>query len=148
VEFRRILLPTDLSEEGERPFAAIRALAQRYGTTVVLLHVVEDIAVAPSVETVVPAVHIPGVVEEMKRVRGALEERKKKLFAGIPVEVDVISSASVPRAIAQYAVEKGCDLIAVSTHGRSGFRRMIMGSVAEAVLRHARVPVLAFPRSE
>jgi nucleotide-binding universal stress UspA family protein len=39
-------------------------------------------------------------------------------------------------------------LIALSSHGRSGFRRLVMGSVAEAVLRHARVPVLVFPRQE
>ena len=148
MEFRRILLPTDLSEEGERAFHAVGELAARGDTSIVLLHVVEDIAVAPAGEAVAPAVHIPGVVEEMKRVRAMLEERKKRFGPKITVEVDVISAANVPRAIAQYAQEKKCDLVALSTHGRSGFRRMIMGSVAEAMLRHARVPVLVFPRSE
>jgi nucleotide-binding universal stress UspA family protein len=150
MEFRRILLPTDLSEEGERAFPALAELARRYGTSILLLHVVEDIAVAPAGEAAaaVPPVVIPGVPQEMKRVRAVLEERKKKLGSNIDVAVDVIAAASVPRAIAQHALEKGCDLIALSTHGRSGFRRMIMGSVAEAVLRHAKVPVLIFPRAE
>ena len=148
MEFRRILLPTDLSEEGERAFQTIGEIAKRTETSVVLLHVVEDIAVAPAGEAVAPAVHIPGVVEEMKRVRALLEERKKRFGPQVKVEVDVISASNVPRAIAQYALDKKCDLVALSTHGRSGFRRMIMGSVAEAMLRHARVPVLVFPRSE
>ena len=60
MEFRRILLPTDFSEEGERAFQTVGELAKRSGTTIVLLHVVEDIAVAPAGEAVAPAVHIPG----------------------------------------------------------------------------------------
>ena len=48
--------------------------------------------------------------------------------------------------LARYAESEGFDLVAVSTHGHSGFRRLIMGSVAEKILRHVHVPVLVFPR--
>ncbi len=60
----------------------------------------------------------------------------------------MIPAASIARAIAEYALEKGCSIIGLSTHGRTGFRRMVMGSIAEEVLRVARSPVLVFPRQD
>ncbi len=148
MQIHRILLPTDLSEEAERPFAAVSELAHRFGARIQLLHVVEDVAVGPSGDPLAPPIHIPGVAQEMKRAGAVLEQHKKKLGGGIDVSAEVISATSVPRAIASYATEHGFDLIALSTHGRSGFRRLIMGSVAETVLRHATVPVLVFTRQE
>lgn len=54
-------------------------------------------------------------------------------------------AGEVAVAIDSEADQRGCDLIVLSTHGRSGLRRLVLGSVAEAVLRHAHMPVLAIP---
>ncbi|HXI36431.1 MAG TPA: universal stress protein, partial [Burkholderiales bacterium] len=62
--------------------------------------------------------------------------------------VEVRVAPSVALAIVDEAAQLGCDLIALSSHGRSGFRRLVLGSVTEAVLRRARMPVLVFPRQE
>ena len=66
-----------------------------------------------------------------------------------PVLIDLEAEAApnVAEVVCDYADEHGYDLIALSSHGRSGFRRLILGSVAEAILRHAHVPVLVFPRN-
>ena len=148
MQIRRILLPTDLSEEGERALVPVVELARRYHAALQLLHVVEDIAVGTSGDPLAPPVHIPGALQEMKRASAVLEERRQRVGPGIDVSAQVISASSVPRAIAEHAAEHGFDLIALSSHGRSGFRRLIMGSVAETVLRHATAPVLIFPRQE
>jgi len=148
MRIQKILLPTDLSPEGERALTAVAELARRYQARVQLLHVVEDLAVVPVGEAMARPVPIPGAVQELERTRALLEERRRAFPAGVEAGAEAISAPNVAHAIADYAAQNGCDLIALSTHGRSGFRRLIMGSVAEAVLRRARVPVLLFPRQE
>jgi len=141
-----ILVPTDLSAEGERALGGALELARTYGGRVILLHVVEDMAVSPKDKGKAGGLHTPGAVQEGERTRKELEEKRRALPPGIDVTVDVRLAPSVPHAIVDYAVEKGCDLIALSTHGRTGFKRLIVGSVAEAVLRASPVPILAWPR--
>jgi nucleotide-binding universal stress UspA family protein len=148
LRIRKILVPTDLSPEGERALPHVLELARKLGAEVQLLHVVEDVATAPVGDVMARPVALPGTRQELKRARELLDERKKALPEAVQVGGEALSAPSVPRAIADYASRNGFDLIALSTHGRSGFRRMIMGSVAEAVLRHARTPVLVFPRQE
>ena len=148
MSFRKILLPTDLSKEGERALQAVTSLGRESGATVVLLHVIENVGVAPVGGTIPAPSYLPGTKQEIERARGLLAERKKKFPSGVELVTEVLVAPSVPHAIADYAAKNGCDLIALSSHGRTGFRRLVMGSVAEAVLRSARVPVLVFPRQE
>ena len=61
---------------------------------------------------------------------------------GIPVKTKVIASSSVASTILDYAEANGIELIAMSTHGRSGLGRWVYGSVADKVLQHAICPVL------
>lgn len=146
--FQKILLPTDLSTEGERAFPAVIELARALRSTVVLLHVVENVGAPPVGATFPRPSLLPGTAQELERARAHLAERKARFPAGMEVATEAIVAPSVPHAIADHALLRGCDVIALSTHGRTGFRRLVMGSVAEAVLRAARVPVLAFPRQE
>ena len=148
MRFQKILAPTDLSPESERAFAEVAELARRLGAGVVLLHVVENVGAAALGTPLTAPVLLPGTEEELARARALLLERKRRAFEGLEVELEVLVAPSVPRAIVDAAHAKGCDLIALSTHGRTGFRRLIVGSVAEAVLRASRVPVLAFPRQD
>jgi nucleotide-binding universal stress UspA family protein len=146
--FKKILLPTDLSAEGERAFQAVSELARALHSSVVLLHVVENAGAPPVGSTFPRPSLLPGTTQELERANKHMSERKARFPAGVEVTCAALVGPSVPHAIADYAVQQGCDAIALSTHGRTGFRRLVMGSVAEAVIRHARVPVLAFPRQE
>jgi len=148
MKLEKLLLTTDLSEEGERPYAAVAELARATGASITLLHVVEDVAVAPHGAPLAPPIHAPDIKRIVHEAETVLEDHAKRLGNGIPIDARVLTGPQVAQAIAEFASEGGYDLLAVSTHGRSGFRRMVMGSVAETLLRHTRTPVLVFPRHE
>lgn len=148
MKIQKVLLTTDLSDEAERPYAAVADLAKQLGAEVTLLHVVEDIMIAPHGAPLAPPLHSPDLPKQIEQARELLAEHADKLGAGVQVKSDVISATKVGDAIAEYAQDNGFDLLALSSHGRTGFRRMVMGSVAEMVLRHAKTPVLVFPRIE
>ncbi len=142
---KKLLLTTDLSGEALRALDGVREMAEGRAIAVTLLHVVPVIAVAPPGGPRAPIVRPTDLADEVKKARATLGELAKKL-PGLEVAVDVISAQDVAAAICSYAEEKGIDLIAMSTHGRTGFRRLVLGSVAEHVLRHSPVPVLVYPR--
>ncbi|MEQ1895079.1 MAG: universal stress protein [Planctomycetota bacterium] len=143
---QKILLPTDLSSEGERAFTDIDELARANQASIVLLHVIENAGAHPVGEKRSAPTLLAGTRQEIERVRALLGPRCKAFKAQATLEVVV--APSVSHAVCDYAAQNGISLIALSSHGRTGFRRLVMGSVAEAVLRNARVPVLVFPRQE
>jgi nucleotide-binding universal stress UspA family protein len=148
MQLARILLTTDLSEESLRAFSPLAALASTQGSAITLLNVVEDVPVIPHGAPFAPPLSAPGLQEEQDAARAWLERHRHALGHGIECDIQVIRARKVGEAVAEYAREFGFDLIAMSTHGRSGFRHLVLGSVTEAVLRHADRPVLVFPRSE
>lgn len=143
---QKILLPTDLSSEGERAFRPVDELARAHQAEVVLLHVVENAGAHPLPAQRSAPTLLAGTKEELGRVRELLESRRREFTARTRVEVVV--APSIAHAIADFAVQQGLSLIALSSHGRGGFRRLVMGSVAEAVIRQSKLPVLVFPRQE
>lgn len=148
MKFSHILLTTDLSDESLRAFGPAADLARENGAKLTLLHVVQDVQVAPHGAPLAPPVSAPDVGNLVDAARQRLEEQKALLGSGVEVDCAVSASPDIAERVAHYAQEHNCDLIALSTHGRTGFRRFVLGSVAEAILRHAHVPVLCFPRSE
>lgn len=133
--FARILVPLDGSPLAEAILPEVVDLARHHGAEVLLLRVA--------------LVHtLPGVDQTEAQVRaveeaeGYLAEVERRLAAqGVPVSGAVRYGRAVEE-ILDHAESKRADLIAMSTHGRSGIRRFMLGSVAEAVLRAAPVPVL------
>ena len=143
----KILLTTDLSQQAERAFAPAIDLAKTFGASICVLNVVEDLPITPHGAPLAPPVHSPGLEQEKADAEKRLAEQTKILDeTGVPYEKAVIAAPQVAQAVVEYADEHGCDLIALSSHGRSGFKRFFMGSVAELVLRHAHVPVIVFPK--
>ncbi|KAA3606075.1 MAG: universal stress protein [Planctomycetota bacterium] len=148
MKIRKILLTTDLSEEAERAFGPVAELALGTGALVTLLYVVPDLHVAPHGAPLAPPVSAPEVDDLVKEALGQIEAQRLNLPEELPVECDVARGEDPARAIAVYAHKHGHDLIALSSHGRTGFRRLILGSIAEAVMRHSDVPVLVFPKAK
>jgi nucleotide-binding universal stress UspA family protein len=142
--YKQILVPLDGSQLAEKVLPHAVAVAKATGAEVTLVTVVQPAFGGPSksyVET------LPEVVAERKaaahaeamiyleRVQRDLQER------GVAAHCDTIED-DVAGAIIGYAEQKGFDLIAMATHGRSGLDRFIMGSVAEQVVRGTLKPVL------
>lgn len=146
MEIRHILVATDLSEEALRPFAPVADLARAVGARITLLHVVQDLRAIPHGAPTAPKLEDPALHGKIEEARAQLEQQGSE-FGDLPVDRVVISGFDVALTIAEYAADNDVDLVAISTHGRTGFRRLVLGSVAEALLRRTSVPVLVFPRT-
>jgi nucleotide-binding universal stress UspA family protein len=146
IEIRRILCPIDFSDDSRHALAHATAVASWYGAAITLLHVSHPEAFTnpPLLFDELP--RGPGVIETL--VRAAEEELPKwsqsVTAAGVGVETLVECGYPV-RHILERAASLPADLIVMGTHGRSGFERLVLGSVTEKVLRRAPCPVMAVP---
>ena len=145
IEFKQILCPTDLSEASVPSLTYAAALASWYKADLTVLHVVptfDPIAVGPGafygpLQNVLPMSR-EEVLGEMRRITDK---------AGIgSIHAALSAEAGDPtKTIVEQALTTGADLVVMGTHGRSGFERLLIGSVAEKVLRKAPCPVLLVP---
>jgi len=136
----RILVPLDGSEASEAVLAVVAGLAGPFDFTIDLLHVVEPLTPAALAE-------VGSQADELLRRRYAEAETDLARLAG-RLEARGLRVRWTARlglaaeAIQEYADREKIGLIAMTTHGRSGLGRLFLGSVAEQILRAARVPVL------
>ena len=143
--FRRILTPLDGSAAGEAALHDAEAVALKTGASIVLLHVipaphaVEARWLGPELNDFVKAMHDAG--------REYLDKTEKRLAArGIDTAVR-IAAGDPAETIIDTAKKEKVDLIAVSTHGRSGIPRWVLGSVADKILHESKLPMwLVRPR--
>lgn len=148
IQFRHILSPTDFSETATRALVYATALAKWYEAKLTVLHVAPVFAerVTPSVPLASDERSAPsapqraGVLEELRRA--AEQAGAAALHPALVVEEGRIHPVIVDRATSLHA-----DLLVLGTHGRGGFSRLLLGSVAEKVLRTAPCPVLTVPPS-
>ena len=141
--FTRILAPTDFSPTSDAALAYARALARKFGASLHLLHVFEEplLLGAVTAEAYVP--EAPEVrAALMKEARECLEHRLRPDARAEPSATSEIVTGSPARAIADYAASAGMNLIVMGTHGRGGVAHLLLGSVAERVVRMAPCPVL------
>ena len=139
--FTRILVPTDFSPPSDAALACARTVATQFGASLHLLHVAEDPYRALYSNEVFVA-EVEGVRADL--VNDASRRMKQQLTAAddersVTVEAIIGTAAT---SIVEYAEGHGIDLIVMGTHGRSGMSKVLMGSVAERVVRTAPCPVL------
>jgi len=137
----RILVPVDFSAHSDRAMRYAATLASQVGASVELLHIVEDISYGAFSEVYVPS--MPDLIQET--VNDGVERLNSMQAAVFPHGADVATAVFVGRpasAIVDHAGTGGFDLIVMGTHGRTGLSHMLMGSVAERLVRTAPCPVL------
>lgn len=138
-----IVLCTDLSPESKRAFAPVRALAQKLGVRVHLLAVLEDLPFEPT------GGGLMAVYPDRRQVKQdwqkALDGLADELGRDLCQQAVVVEAVDVPRAIVEFAQREQAEYLAMATHGRSGLRRLLLGSVAEQVIRASHVPVVVYP---
>lgn len=140
--FQRILVPLDGSSRAERALPVATRLAQASGGAVVLLRVV----VRPSAEPVkypVDAAIVQEIIDdELQEARNSLEAlTKRRNLSGVHTEIAVVEGQDAA-TILSVAEAQHIDLIVLCSHGYTGLKRWVLGSVAEKVARYASVPVL------
>ncbi len=133
-KFEKILVPLDGSQCAENILPKVEKLATDLKATIVLLRV----AYAHTFPGVDPTEAEVKVVREAEEYLSKIEERLKA--KGFNVE-NHVRYGDEAEEILDHAGQKDIDLIAMSTHGRSGVKRFLLGSVAEKVLRHSPKPI-------
>jgi nucleotide-binding universal stress UspA family protein len=139
---KKILFPTDFSTGSEAALKYATSLARDTKAKLVIVHVEEP----------------PAAFGDGDMYYGSIEPDNlallEMLHAVVPTDVRVpyehrLLTGDPAQEIVTLADEEGCDLIVMGTHGRTGFMRLLMGSVAEAVVRRANCPVVTYkhPRS-
>ena len=143
IAIRNILVATDFGEAADSALSYGKELAGRFGATLHLLNVVENFYVTTfGAETF--AAFVPDMQRELenaahKRLDEALIDSDG---SGPATKAVVMTSGSAAYAIVDYASEHGIDLIIMGTHGRGVLAHLMMGSVAERVVRISPCPVL------
>ncbi|WP_445217475.1 universal stress protein [Bradyrhizobium sp. Pa8] len=141
--YRHILIPTDGSELAERGVAQGLALAKSLGATVSFIFVVEQFSEVSGRFLEAIATYAELRKEQAKSVLDGAANAAKT--AGISCETIQVESGQPHQAIVAAAADKGCDLIVMSSHGRGGLSALLIGSVTNKVLTHAKTPVLVCP---
>ena len=141
MEIRQIMFPTDFSHSSDAALALASSLAKDRGAKLHIVHV-EEPPVAYGGGEMYYGIPEP-VTEDLQRM---LEEIKPP-DEEVAYEHELITGDPA-HAIADFAKEHDIDLIVMGTHGRTGLLRMLMGSVAEAVVRRAPCPVLTYKPKE
>jgi nucleotide-binding universal stress UspA family protein len=138
MQFRRILLPTDFSETSQLALECAASLAHDNHGELLILHAVEtlgpeNLTYGEAGSQLQPEAYRRRLLEDLEGIKPSDKELK--------VEYLVVEGDPV-QAILKSAAERGCDLIVMGSHGRSGLKRLLLGSVAEKVIRKAICPVL------
>ncbi len=147
--FRRVLLPLDGSEAAERLLRLTPPLVDPDEGCHVLLRAVPSFVGGGS--PYLP--HVVREAQEQEKVKEGAREYLEEVASGLRqragrVEVRAETGEQPPMAILRTAEEVVVDLIAMSTHGRGGVARLLLGSVADKVIRGAKVPVLLYREPE
>jgi nucleotide-binding universal stress UspA family protein len=143
MEIRSILLPTDFSECGNFALSYATSLARTFGARIICVNVIEPI---------VPTVGYTGMTEPLpladisEQLEDSAERELPKIAeceecADIEIE-ELIVHGEAATEIVRVAKEREVDIIVIASHGRTGLGRILFGSTAEAVVRHAACPVL------
>ena len=148
VQVRRILCPVDFSDSADHAMRYASALAETFGAELTLLHVVAPIVAALPGETLLPGTLQADIDELVDACRERLEQTVGKLAtSGLTVQHKVLNGVPFIEII-RYAREAEIDLIVMGTHGRTGLGHLLIGSVAERVVRKSPCPVLTVKHPE
>jgi universal stress protein A len=132
---RKILFPSDFSPTSTEALSWATSLARDSGATMIIIHVEE------------PPMAYGGGELYLDMQESDREDLRKALVNVLPLDPDIpfehkLLVGDPATAICETAESEHCDLIVMGTHGRTGLTRLLMGSVAEAVVRRANCPVL------
>jgi len=140
--FKRILCPTDFSEPACTAIKAAGEVAQQFDAELILIHVVGTV---PVLETPTGLAGFDVAAYQQELADSAEKALQERLTKRVPEGVNArkaIVHGDPAHEIVKFSKDEGVDLIVLSTHGESGWRHRIFGSVTDQVVRHAMCPCL------
>ena len=139
---KRILVPTDFSAPSDAALDFAKTIAATFGASLHLLHVFEDPyvtgAFTDAYAPLPPSTRAALLDDASKRLAHRLPDDERTRYAAT---TEIVTGASAT-AIVEYAQDHEIDLIVMGTHGRTGMAHLLIGSVAERVVRTSPCPVL------
>jgi len=147
IALKTILVATDFSVEADAALSYGRALARTFDATLELLHVADNIYLRLGSDTFIPPPELQSDLEQAasQQLDELLVDNDPSPLRTKPI---VVVSSSPALAIVEYARKASADLIVMGTHGRGTVAHLLMGSVAERVVRTAPCPVLTVRHPE
>ena len=142
----KIFCPTDFSEPAYKALKEANDLAMHFNAELILIHVLHPIIIYPA--SVTPGIMDAHVSDDAKRddiAKKSLEMTLKEKVNGSLKSRSIFAKGNPADEIVYHAKDEKADLIVIGTHGFTGWRHLIMGSVAEKVVRLAHCPVLTIP---
>ena len=144
-QIKTILVPTDFSEPTRQVMDYAVYLAQTFGARLILVHIFQTLPLTEAVnwlDTAAPPAAESGLWEQLKAAAETQMARLKEKYSEAGVEIETRVAEGVPSVeIIRLADREKVDLIAMGSHGRTGVRHLLIGSVAERVVRKAPCPV-------
>lgn len=138
ITVKNILFATDFSPCSNAALPYALSVARQFGATLHVAHVMPT----PAEMLLMSPESWPTAAEEEEKLVQAYLERLEKEFQGLPHEV-LTPRGRIASELAQIIAQREIDLLILGTHGRSGVRKLILGSVAEEIFRRAACPVLS-----
>jgi nucleotide-binding universal stress UspA family protein len=151
IALKRVLVPTDFSEASTIALLYGKAFAQNFQASLHILHVIEErtLAYGELISGSVPPLDLPAILDQIEkgardRLSQVLTEAEREQF-----QAELVTVVGSPfLEIVRYAKAQDIDLIVMGTHGRGPIAHLLMGSVAERVVRKAPCPVLTVRHPE
>jgi nucleotide-binding universal stress UspA family protein len=138
--WRRIIQPTDFSPAGEGAFAQALEIARREGAELIVVHVIEPISTVGGGDSLALRRELRAAMEAT--ARQALARLLARAKRANVAASDVVTEGWPPEEIVNLAKKRRADLIVIGTHGRTGMKKLLLGSVAARVIVLAPCPVL------
>jgi nucleotide-binding universal stress UspA family protein len=142
IELKKILAPTDFSPHSERALRYACRLAERLDSELHMLHVLSEVLPTGPDPLLMPVLPPEFYAENEDRARRVLNGLIKPEWGSPPAVVTAVQWGGAVEAIVDYARDQEIDLIVIATHGRTGLSHVLLGSVAERIVREAPCPVL------
>lgn len=141
VNITRILYPVDFSENSYKVLPYVLSIAEKYNAQIFILHVVDDLRRYAGIH--VPHPSISEIIKEAVTAGNKmLDQICQEHLQSCPNFQRRLVSGDPREQILKFIDGEGIDLVIMGTHGRKGIERAIFGSVAEYVVKNAKVPVL------
>lgn len=143
---KKILVPTDFSEEAESALKVAAQIARKHGSEIYLLHMLE--IPLHDLDTINTQADVPEVMFFMKMAHQKFEDILNSEFLEGLIVHEIVKPDGTFNGISEICKEHGIDMITMGSHGASGMKEMFVGSNAEKAVRNSDVPVLVIKHDE
>lgn len=155
LSINKILCPTDFSEPSYKALKVANDLAEQFSSELILIHVLSPIQIFPTVSAIPPGAPAGSgafSADFVNEVKGhAIKSLEMTIEEKVNKEIksqSLLLQGSVAEEITKYAEESKVSVIVMGTHGFTGWRHLLIGSVTEKVVRISSCPVLTIPADQ